>query len=193
MLIQNHLNTIDNFTEESIKEMFIKISAFNKEKEIQEKCCENDCSKKGTEMVKINNNDNNELLISKNKTLINPKINKLSLIETSYSSNQILSSDKNITKINENLYHNVKNEKKKAKFQGQKERIVKNKFCSSKLNRINYLPQINELEKEDDTIINKKDNNCTKTINYEGNNINNNIRKSSTKKKEMQNNNQTEK
>ena len=32
MLIQNHLNTIDNFTEERIKEMFIKISAINKEK-----------------------------------------------------------------------------------------------------------------------------------------------------------------
>ncbi len=103
-----------------------------------------------------------------------------------------MSSDKNTTKINENLYHTIKSGKKKSKFHEQIERILKKKFCSGEQNRINHLQQINEIEKEDDIIIDKKDSNHTTVINYEGNNTNNNIRRSSTKKKEMQNNNQNE-
>ncbi len=63
MLIKNHLNNINNFTEENIKEMLTKISAFNKEKEFPEKGKEKDYSEKRTKNTNNNNNNKNTLII----------------------------------------------------------------------------------------------------------------------------------
>jgi hypothetical protein len=190
MLIQNYLNNINNnFIEENIKEMISKFSAFNNKKEISEKGNEDEYYSEKREAK-----NDNKIIISKNMTSFIPKSNKLSLNETTNSSNQIISLDKHTIKMNEKFYHTVNNGKKKSKFHEQIEKIVKKNFCSGEHNQLKDLPQKNEKEKKDE-IINGKDINFSININYnktEGNDINNNIKRLSSRKKEKENNNQNE-
>jgi hypothetical protein len=169
--------------------MISKFSAFNNKKEILEKGNEDEYYSEKREAK-----NDNKIIISKNMTSFIPKTNKLSLNETTNSSNQIISLDKNTIKMNEKFYHTVNNGKKKSKFHEQIEKIVKKNFCSGEQNQLKDLPQKNEKEKKDE-IINKKDINFIIKINYdktEGNNINNNIKRLSTRKKEKEKNNKNE-